>query len=198
MPDNGNALYWYSFDYGSVHFAIVSTEHNISKGSLQYKWLENDLAGVDRTKTPWLLVQGHRPMYNSKITIPTTTCLSTNGDVRRPAQICVDLAWYGHYHATTHMPCLPWQMHCTRTGTIIYHWQCGYNVDQSTLLNKTWSFLKTMITELGKSLWPTRLQCMLSTSGILMVLSQTTCGCTKMAQVLSSQAGCTCKEPWQG
>ena len=29
----------------------------------QYSWLENDLAGVDRALTPWLVVYGHRPMY---------------------------------------------------------------------------------------------------------------------------------------
>ena len=29
----------------------------------QYSWLENDLAGVDRSATPWVLVYGHRPMY---------------------------------------------------------------------------------------------------------------------------------------
>ena len=29
----------------------------------QYSWLETDLAGVDRSATPWVLVYGHRPMY---------------------------------------------------------------------------------------------------------------------------------------
>ena len=33
MPGNGNALFWYSFDYGSVHFIMLSTEHNITEGS---------------------------------------------------------------------------------------------------------------------------------------------------------------------
>ena len=29
----------------------------------QYSWLQNDLAGVDRGLTPWVVVYGHRPMY---------------------------------------------------------------------------------------------------------------------------------------
>ncbi|KAJ3002877.1 hypothetical protein HKX48_002067, partial [Thoreauomyces humboldtii] len=32
----------------------------------QLQWLERDLAAVDRTKTPWLVVMSHRPMYSSE------------------------------------------------------------------------------------------------------------------------------------
>ena len=28
-----------------------------------YAWLERDLSSVDRNKTPWVIVHGHRPMY---------------------------------------------------------------------------------------------------------------------------------------
>ncbi len=31
--------------------------------SLQYKFIVEDLAGVNRTETPWLVFTGHRPMY---------------------------------------------------------------------------------------------------------------------------------------
>lgn len=34
-------------------------------GSLQYRWLERDLAAVDRTATPWLVAMFHAPWYNS-------------------------------------------------------------------------------------------------------------------------------------
>jgi hypothetical protein len=54
---------WYGVDYGSVHFLIMSTEHNFTKGSIQYQYLEKDLRNVNRSKTPWLLIAGHRPMY---------------------------------------------------------------------------------------------------------------------------------------
>lgn len=58
-----NAPFWYSFDYGSAHFTVVSTEHNISVGSDQYRWLKKDLMSVDRCKTPWLIVGQHRGLY---------------------------------------------------------------------------------------------------------------------------------------
>lgn len=31
----------------------------------QYKWLERDLANVDRSKTPWLVATWHPPWYSS-------------------------------------------------------------------------------------------------------------------------------------
>lgn len=43
-----NAPFWYSFDYGSVHFTVISTENSVEPGSRQYAWLEADLAAVDR------------------------------------------------------------------------------------------------------------------------------------------------------
>ncbi|KAK9811159.1 hypothetical protein WJX73_007407 [Symbiochloris irregularis] len=58
-----NSPFWYSFEYGSVHFTIISTEHDLSHGSEQNKWLRQDLESVDRCTTPWLIVGMHRPMY---------------------------------------------------------------------------------------------------------------------------------------
>lgn len=43
-----NAPFWYGFDYGSVHFTMLSTEHSLVPGSRQYSWLEQELEGVDR------------------------------------------------------------------------------------------------------------------------------------------------------
>lgn len=52
MPDykgrGDNAPFWYGFDYGSVYFTTISTEHSLVPGSRQYKWLEAELAAVDR------------------------------------------------------------------------------------------------------------------------------------------------------
>ncbi|KAL0023220.1 hypothetical protein WJX79_005106 [Trebouxia sp. C0005] len=58
-----NSPFWYSFDYGSVHFVMLSTEHDVTPGSHQYRWLEQHLEGIDRCLTPWLVVGMHRPMY---------------------------------------------------------------------------------------------------------------------------------------
>lgn len=57
-----NPPFWYSFEYGTVHFTMLSSEHDLSAGSKQARWLAADLAGVDRCRTPWLVVALHRPM----------------------------------------------------------------------------------------------------------------------------------------
>ena len=44
---------------------MISTEHDFSPGSPMYTWLENDLRNVDRKKTPWVMIAGHRAMYCS-------------------------------------------------------------------------------------------------------------------------------------
>jgi hypothetical protein len=38
-----------------------------TKAYAQYQWLAENLASVDRTKTPWLIVMSHRPMYSSQV-----------------------------------------------------------------------------------------------------------------------------------
>ncbi|RHZ58046.1 hypothetical protein CDV55_104604 [Aspergillus turcosus] len=46
-------------------FGAVDGSFKDTKSYAQYKWLKNDLAGVDRKKTPWVFVMSHRPMYSS-------------------------------------------------------------------------------------------------------------------------------------
>lgn len=62
----GNSLFWYSFDFASVHTVVLSSEHDCGEGSPQRAWLARDLAAVDRALTPWLLVELHRPLYNAE------------------------------------------------------------------------------------------------------------------------------------
>lgn len=38
----------------------MSTEHFFGPGTPQRLWLEADLAGVNRSRTPWLVLVGHR------------------------------------------------------------------------------------------------------------------------------------------
>jgi hypothetical protein len=47
-----------------VHTIVLSSEHNLTAGSPQYNWLSQDLQSVNRTTTPWLIVEMHRPMYD--------------------------------------------------------------------------------------------------------------------------------------
>jgi hypothetical protein len=69
MPSSSalsNSIYWYDFAYANVHTIMLSSEHNCTSGSPQYAFLEDALSRVDRSRTPWLLVELHRPMYNNE------------------------------------------------------------------------------------------------------------------------------------
>ena len=61
----GNKL-WYSFDWGNVHVAMMDSEHDWRSGSHQYSWLEADLAAVNRSITPWVIVTSHRNIYSTQ------------------------------------------------------------------------------------------------------------------------------------
>lgn len=105
--------FWYSFEYGMAHIAMIDTETDFpgapdgQKGSAglnagpfgapnqQLEFLEADLASVNRTVTPWVIVAGHRPWY----TTGSSTC--------KPCQEAfehllyrygVDLGVFGHVH----------------------------------------------------------------------------------------------------
>ena len=56
-------MYRYSVDYGNIHFLVMSTEDNFTVGSIQYKYLENDLSKVNKSNTPWIILIGHRYIY---------------------------------------------------------------------------------------------------------------------------------------
>jgi hypothetical protein len=51
---------WYSFDYGLIHFTVLSNYHQWNVGSEQYQWLENDLS---TTTQPVKFVCFHEPIY---------------------------------------------------------------------------------------------------------------------------------------
>jgi hypothetical protein len=84
---------WYSFDYGPVHVIMWDTEVPIAPGSMQYMWMAENLAAVDRTQTPWVVVFGHRPMY-------TDATRDENIGLLEPLlmDFKVDLSLYGHVH----------------------------------------------------------------------------------------------------
>jgi len=95
----GQGVLWYSVDVGSVHYALVSSEHDYTAGSAQRLWLEADLASVNRTVTPWLVVALHRPTYNgyndSDWTIGVAAVAQLEGLFLNAS---VDLVLAGHYH----------------------------------------------------------------------------------------------------
>src|SRR5579871_2527630 len=108
----GLGNFWYSFDYGMVHFVVFNTETDFPNApdepggegaenagpfappGTQLAWLEKDLASVNRKKTPWIIVGGHRPWY-----VSTTECLECQAAFE-PLFIKygVDLVLHGHKH----------------------------------------------------------------------------------------------------
>ncbi|KAF4986942.1 hypothetical protein FGRMN_10614 [Fusarium graminum] len=48
-------------------FGTINGSYNDSTSFEQYQWLKHDLRSVNRCKTPWVIVMGHRPMYSSKV-----------------------------------------------------------------------------------------------------------------------------------
>lgn len=71
--------FWYSFDYGMVHFISIDTETDFpsapdtpklgagpyGRANQQLDFLKADLASVDRKVTPWVVAMGHRPWYST-------------------------------------------------------------------------------------------------------------------------------------
>lgn len=119
MPDNGNGVWWYSFNYASVHFTFISTEHDFTRGSVQYRWLEQDLKSADHHVTPWLVLVGHRPMYTSEkfhgdyiVSLHIRAALE---DLLN--QHHVNLALWGHRHSYERT-CAVYREECVGNGTV--------------------------------------------------------------------------------
>jgi len=62
---------YYSYEVGPVHLVVLNSFGIYSAGSNQYKFLQADLAAIDRSKTPWLMVILHAPWYTSNNVHPT-------------------------------------------------------------------------------------------------------------------------------
>jgi hypothetical protein len=143
MPLNGNGVFWYSFDYGMIHTIVLSSEHNLSPSSSQYEWLENDLQKVNRSVTPWLVVESHRPLYCS-LNIPKDSIV---GDSMRREfehllhQYNVDLFLAGHYHIYQRSCNGLYQSKCNVGGPAhITIGSAGADLDlTASLLRRSWS-----------------------------------------------------------
>eukprot|EP00512_Aurantiochytrium_limacinum_P004032 CAMPEP_0171495828 /NCGR_PEP_ID=MMETSP0958-20121227/6356_1 /TAXON_ID=87120 /ORGANISM="Aurantiochytrium limacinum, Strain ATCCMYA-1381" /LENGTH=673 /DNA_ID=CAMNT_0012029849 /DNA_START=25 /DNA_END=2046 /DNA_ORIENTATION=+ len=93
---------WYSFDHGLAHITMISTEHEFDQQSPQYEWLVQDWASVDRKKTPWVILMGHRPMYVSSNFVGDHDGLAASlRSTLEPLmeEYGVDMAFYGHHHS---------------------------------------------------------------------------------------------------
>lgn len=90
---------YYSFEVAGTHVIMLGSYEEFDADSEQYKWLQADLAKIDRKKTPWVVALLHAPWYN------TNTAHQGEGDSMRLAmeellyKARVDLVFQGHVHA---------------------------------------------------------------------------------------------------
>jgi acid phosphatase type 7 len=101
MPDTGNSVFWYSYDSGLVHTIVLSSEHDLGSQSDQHEWFRKDLKNVDRTVTPWLVVELHRPLYEDEAYwAQNNVGIGMRDEIENLLMdYQVDLVLSGHYHA---------------------------------------------------------------------------------------------------
>jgi predicted phosphodiesterase len=96
--------YWYTFTYGNADFFMIDSNRDISEGSDQYNWLEQQLA---KSTATWKIAVHHHPPYSSEENDHGNTFkgeLSELGNrkVRDLPKLYdkygVDFSLYGHTH----------------------------------------------------------------------------------------------------
>ncbi|KAJ5623490.1 acid phosphatase [Penicillium lividum] len=98
-------------------FGAVNGNVFDNKAYAQWSWLKNDLAKVDRKKTPWVFVMSHRPMYSSYTASFKTHIRNAFEEIM--IQYGVDAYFGGHIHWYERM------------------WPIGNNtIDSSSVINK--------------------------------------------------------------
>lgn len=94
-PANKNSghNFYYSFDFGNIHFTVISTEHSVKPGSDQWKFVEQDFKN---TSKKWKITVFHMPAYaagghgsNNDMIKMTTELFEKYG---------VDICLTGHNH----------------------------------------------------------------------------------------------------
>ncbi|KAK6259763.1 hypothetical protein SCA6_014237 [Theobroma cacao] len=105
-----SSTFYYSFNAGGIHFIMLGayiaynksgTTSVLCTSSLteQYKWLERDLAKVDRSMTPWLVAAWHPPWYSSyKAHYKEAECMRVEME-ELLYSYGVDIVLNGHVHA---------------------------------------------------------------------------------------------------
>lgn len=95
---SGSPLY-YSFNMAGVHFVMLGSYTDYDEGSPQYRWLQADLAAMDRSVTPWLVAAMHKPWYCSN-----KHHLGSGDDIAAALEPLLwahsaDVVFQGHVHA---------------------------------------------------------------------------------------------------
>ena len=143
-PSNGNGLFWYSFDVGPVHIVYYSTEHDFRRASPQYIWLEEELRSVNRSRTPWLIVGAHRPMYASETDEPYDFIKIMLQVHLEPLfyQYRVDVNFFAHKHSYERS-CPMYKEKCIPDGiTQVLIGMAGQDIDNGDYSGAEWSLFR--------------------------------------------------------
>lgn len=63
-PSPSASDFYYSFDYGPVHFAVIDDNVDVSASSAQFAWLSVDLQNSTK---PWTVLLFHAPAYSAGV-----------------------------------------------------------------------------------------------------------------------------------
>ena len=149
-PTNGNGAFWYSYAIGSVHTVVISSEHDLGPRSSQHRWLKSDLGNVNRTLTPWLIVESHRPMYHSEAYwLDNDVSIGMRYEFEDLLhQYKVDVFLAGHYHSYLRTCDGLYRGRCGQGGpTHITVGTAGATLDSGGLYRQNWT--ETFLLEWG-------------------------------------------------
>lgn len=94
-----SSTFYYSFNAGGIHFVMLGAYIAYHKSSDQYRWLERDLANVDRFVTPWVVAVWHPPWYSSyNAHYREAECMMAAMEELLYSYV-VDIVFNGHVHA---------------------------------------------------------------------------------------------------
>lgn len=122
-----------TFITDSGPFGYINGNYTQNQAYEQYNWLKNDLAKVDRKKTPWVIAMGHRPMWSSQVS-------SYQRDIRDAFQALmlengVDAYMAGHIHWYERM--WPLDANGTRVNASIINDNTYYANEGKSLIHLT-------------------------------------------------------------
>ncbi len=113
-PEYVSGRYYYSFDYGPIHFTVLDQYTTYTKGSAQYIWMENDLAASSK---PWKIILDHEPGWTA---YPTSGGHGNNTTVQTLIQpLCVKygvqfiISGHNHFYSRANVDNV---MHITSGG----------------------------------------------------------------------------------
>ncbi|XP_050219642.1 purple acid phosphatase 15-like [Mercurialis annua] len=94
-----HSTFYYSFNAGGIHFVMLGAYISYDKSGDQFRWLERDLAEVDREVTPWLVATWHAPWYSTyKSHYREAECMRVEME-ELLYKYSVDIIFNGHVHA---------------------------------------------------------------------------------------------------